>query len=413
MGHLSDKYGRRMVLSYGFSITSIIGVVRGIIPCYSGFITAEFVESVFSSTIYATSFLLAMEMVASRDRVLICCILTAIFPLGQIYLGVLAGIVPNYLWLLLCIYVPSILFAGWVRKDIPESIRWSVTNGHATKAVETIERAYSMNNLPRHPLTWTTCLTEAGERIEKNYSILTIAKQPIFIARFLLSAFIWFADAYITYGISVTSVSFNGLHPSTTFAVVSSAGIPAMVVCYYLAEYVGRRWAIGPPLLFSGVAILASKLLPADYQTTSLLLYFIAKLGSATSFHALYIYSGELWATNMRNSVVGLLSSIGRGGAMLSTFSPLMVCITWVCNSRLLSDESFAVHSNNIFFVNLQMKYWGALSFSAFPIVAALASICIFFLPETLGHDLPDIMKEAEGTEMPQIAPQQPQQQRP
>lgn len=98
-----------------------------------------------------------------------------------------------------------------------------------------------------------------------------------------------------------------------------------MVLCYYMMEKLGRRWTLFSSLLIGGASIICSKLLPPNLSALSIALFFIGKLFITVAFTGLYIYTSELWPTNMRHSIMGLCSTMGRIGAMGAPFAPLLV----------------------------------------------------------------------------------------
>jgi hypothetical protein len=58
------------------------------------------------------------------------------------------------------------------------------------------------------------------------------------------------------------------------------------------------------------------------------LLFLIGKLGITSSFGIIVVYTAELYPTAMRSIGVGASSTVGRVGAMLAPFAPLLVSTT-------------------------------------------------------------------------------------
>ena len=92
---------------------------------------------------------------------------------------------------------------------------------------------------------------------------------------------------------------------------------------------------------------------------------FIGKLGITATFGAIYIYTTELLPTSVRTAALGTSSMCGRMGAILSPYiASLKVYGLWI--------------PLTIFGVN-----------------ALLSGCLILLLPETLGKDLPETIKDA------------------
>jgi hypothetical protein len=62
-----------------------------------------------------------------------------------------------------------------------------------------------------------------------------------------------------------------------------------------------------------------------DMNRLEVLLFLIGKLGITSSFSIIVVYTTELYPTAMRSIGVGASSTVGRVGAMLAPFAPLLV----------------------------------------------------------------------------------------
>lgn len=54
-------------------------------------------------------------------------------------------------------------------------------------------------------------------------------------------------------------------------------------------------------------------------------LFLLGKLGITSSFAIAYVYTAELYPTIMRSVGVGACSTVGRLGALVAPFAPLLV----------------------------------------------------------------------------------------
>lgn len=87
MGYMSDRYGRRTILIVGVLGSVIFAYVRSFAPNYTMFTIFEFLDAGIGSVTYSASFILAMEWIGVKDRILLVTIITATYPFGQIFLG--------------------------------------------------------------------------------------------------------------------------------------------------------------------------------------------------------------------------------------------------------------------------------------------------------------------------------------
>lgn len=338
MGILSDRFGRRTILIAGVFGSSVFAYIRSIASSYVTFVLFEFLDAGIGSMTYSASFILAMEWIGVKDRVLLGSIVTATYPLGQIFLGLTARAVRNYQQLLRIIYAPGffILLYFWIS---PESIRWLIVNKKRERVFSTLKRAEKINGLKLSPTTVNRINIELDERPKPNDAVISsneqyesrmkqfriIFSKRLFLLRFSICAFAWLTSAFVSYGISLTSINFSG-DRYISFIVVAIAGIPAMLLVYFLMESCGRRWTISASLLIGGLSIIASKSLPTYYTILSITLFFVGKCFITVAFTGLYVYTSELWPTSIRHSMMGLCSTIGRIGAAFAPIAPLLVC---------------------------------------------------------------------------------------
>lgn len=277
------------------------------------------------------------KLIGVCDRILLGSIVTATYPLGQIFLGFTAKAVKNYRQLLQIIYGPGflILLYFWIA---PESMRWLIANGKKRELLATLKRAERINGLKLSPDTIDRINIEVhehpkpsadcgdGHTDSKWTQFKTILTTRSLLIRFLICAFAWITCSYVSYGISVTSTSLPG-DIYVNFVVVAIAGVPAMLFVYFLMEACGRRWTLILSLLIGGTCIIASKLMPSNFTILSITLFFIGKCFITVAFTGLYVYTNELWPTSIRHTMMGLCSALGRIG---SSFAPMARLLVWI-----------------------------------------------------------------------------------
>lgn len=97
----------------------------------------------------------------------------------------------------------------------------------------------------------------------------------------------------------------------------------------------------------------------------TLALFLIGKLAITTSFCVLYVYTAELFPTNLRHSLLGTCSMFGRIGLIIAPQTPLLA--TYMSSLPLLMMGSCAF----------------------------ISGILLLNFPETLNKKLPDTIEEA------------------
>lgn len=337
MSYCSDRYGRRAILIVGVFSSAIFAYIRSYAPTYGTFLAFELLDSGIGSVTYSASFILAMEWIGVKDRVLLGAIVTATYPFGQLFLGFTARFVRNFRYLLRIIYGPGflILLYFWIA---PESVRWLIVNKKKSRLIKTLQKAEHVNGMKISDHTWDVLSIQLQDQFNANerndpslpsaQGCKQIIKKRIFLIRFLVCALLWLTSAFVSYGMSLTSVGLVG-DKYANFMIVAIAGVPAMLVCYFLLESCGRRWTLCSSFLICGASIIGSKLLPAHFSVLSITLFFIGKVFITVAFTSLYVYTSELWPTFMRHSMMGFCSTVGRVGAILANLAPLLVSYTY------------------------------------------------------------------------------------
>lgn len=302
MGLLSDRFGRRTVLVIGVLGSCLFAMGRSFATNYYMFLTFEFLDAAIGTVTYSASFILAMEWIGVKDRVLLGSIITATYPLGQIFLGSIARYTQNFRHLIRIIYAPGFIIVAymWIA---PESIRWLIVNGKRQQTLDTLKRAERINRVKISATTLNTINEQMDKRNKSNQPVhhlqngngtmqllYKIFTHRTLLVRMVVCLFVWIANAFVSYGISLTSVNLAG-DKYINFIVIAVAGIPAMLICYIMMEKCGRRWTLCSSLIIGGVSIIASKLFPLTAHLISIALFFVGKCFITVSFTGLYVYT--------------------------------------------------------------------------------------------------------------------------
>lgn len=266
---------------------------------------------------------------------------------------------------MLVVYSPSFLYISyfWL---IPESIKWLIVKGKITEAKKIINRIATVN---KHQLSKNSLqiiennhqLATDHKVVETNY--MELLNSPALLLRVLNVTFCWMTNAFIYYGISITSVLIGG-NKYTNFIYTSLIEIPGYLICYYLSNKIGRKWTLFSALITTGLCCTVAGLI-SGLPILNLILFLLGKCSITVSFTVLYVYATELFPTNLRHSLMGICSTFARFGSMAAPQTPLL------------------------------MRYMNSLPALMFGGFATLSAILILHFPETLNVPLPDTLQEA------------------
>lgn len=277
------------------------------------------------------AFVLCVEWVSSKYRILSSTIIAVIYPLGEILLGISAILFKHYRTFLLAIYAPALvtILYFWL---VPESVRWLIVTGQYDRALQIIERTAKQNKcqlsdksmeiLKNHCLT----ATNQSQCNPKCNTITSIFQRKKLIMRLIICSLCWILTVFTFYGLSVNATKIaDDDDKYLSYITIMLAEIPAAIIIYYLLKFFDRRTSMCGALVIAGTATILSTFVPTNYTLVIRISLFVAMCATSSGFGVLYIYSAEIWPTNMRNTLMNLCSMIGRFGSMLAPLAILLV----------------------------------------------------------------------------------------
>ncbi|XP_053604778.1 organic cation transporter protein-like [Plodia interpunctella] len=363
-GHLSDRYGRRMPFLAAVFLQLISGVTTSYSVNWYMFTTLRFLLAVATGGTMVTSFVLTMELIGAKYRESVGIIYQIPFNLGHLTLPLFGYYIRDWHHFQLAISVPSILFLSYYFL-LPESPRWLLTAGRTDEAVKIMETAAKRNGLPAENISSSTQkMVDVSSKPEQHLSFLALFRTPRLRARTLAICFNWFVCGLCFFGVSqyIGHVSGNIF---TNVAISAAIQVPGTLVSIYANRALGRKITLISSNCITGISCLLIIVIPHS-GASHLTLGCVGLWGMSISFATVYLYAGELFPTVVRNSGVGLSSTIARIGSMVAPFV------------ATLSHAS---------------PWLPPLTFGIVPLIGA--GLCVI-LPDTRGKKLPDTLEEGE-----------------
>ncbi|KAK3925749.1 Organic cation transporter-like protein [Frankliniella fusca] len=392
-GFWSDRYGRKSLLFWSWAVTCCMGIIRSFSTNLMMMLTFEFLDAFFGAGVFSAGFILALEFVGPDKRVMAGTVLNLFYSAGQVVLGVVAWAVFDWRWMLRSIYVPGFLclLLLW---PTPESVRWLASKGRYAEADSIIRKVAKFNRVTINEAledrvdlvqvkaedTGKQSEVEKGllrkiSREEKQKSsqgegstisnLLATFKSSRLLLRFMNCSYCWMANTFVYYGLSLNSVSMGG-NDYLNFILVTLIELPALLVQLWLMGLFGRRACLSSTMIVAGACCVSFLAIPENHIYIRLATFLIGKFAITISFAVVYVYTAELFPTNVRHSLLGYCSMFGRIGSMSAPQTALLATI-----HESLPLTLFALSS----------------------IVGGLLSL---FFPETKDKSLPDSIKEAE-----------------
>lgn len=296
------------------------------------YIILEFVDPALGSGMYSAGFILGMEIVFAKQRILGATLINISFALGEVSLGVIAYFIRDWRILIRMIYPPAFFSIAyfWL---IPESVRWLITKGKKDEAIKVLKKVGKVNKKPLSEESIQLIYNHNSEEVSKEANdtdekkdgqfMLVLKSSPLLI-RLGVCIFIWMTNTLVYYGLSLNSVLIEG-NQHMNFILVCIIEVPAVTLNYFISHKVGRRKTLFASFFICGVSVVLSGFIPSTISWLKLLLFLIGKFAISVSFLMTYVFTTELFPTNLRHRCLGMCSMFGRIGSMVAPQTPLLV----------------------------------------------------------------------------------------
>lgn len=369
-GRLADTYGRRPVFLACTVTTFIFGVLSALAPSYPAMLLTRSAVGVGVGGV-PVSFSVLMEFLPASSRGYWGMAISLFWALGAIFEAAVAMVVlPAFGWrnLILVSSLPLLLVII-MTVGLSESPRWLATHHRHQQAAHVLRRVASINraDLPESYLSATTAPSSPSQQQppprRKSITELFVHHR---VRLLTVTVFImWFAAAFVYYALVMLqpemlaaagtsrsncpapapilpphSTSQGLTTPATTSlraslkepidachqqltredfvsAFWASVGeLPGILLALITIDLIGRRPVIAYTFAITALCcILLQVCISRSYQT---ILFFIARGSSAGAFQAVYLYTNEVYAADLRATAMGINSSVARAGLMIS-----------------------------------------------------------------------------------------------
>ncbi|XP_069824410.1 solute carrier family 22 member 20-like [Dendropsophus ebraccatus] len=368
-GSLSDKLGRMEILTWSYLQMGIAGSCAAFLPTYDGYCAFRFLCGVASSAISVNSISLILEWMPKNGRTLAGNFFGFSYSVGQIILAAMAYLIRDWRWLQFAVSAPFFLFflySWW----LPESARWLILRGDPYKALRNLKQAARINGKWREAEKMTPeMLCSEMEKdillIRASHSVFDLVRTPAMRHMSLCLVLVWFTSNFAYYGLNMDLQNF-GLSVFMAQALFGGVEMMAKLMVMLVMTFVGRRVMQFVSLILAGIMVLSYSFTPKEMLLLCTVLAVTGKAFLASSITCMYLYTGELYPTEIRQTGMGL-----------STM-----------NARLGSAVASVLHLTGDFSATILPMLFGIA-----PIIAGFLSC---FLLETKDSALPDTINEVE-----------------
>uniref|UniRef100_A0A3Q0SVD5 Organic anion transporter X n=1 Tax=Amphilophus citrinellus TaxID=61819 RepID=A0A3Q0SVD5_AMPCI len=366
---LSLRFGRRSILIWSYLQLAVLGCSSALSPTYSAYCIFRFLSGMAVSGVILNAVSLKVEWIPTKSRTVVGTLTSFFFTFGQMVLAGLAYWLRDWRKLQVVVCAPHFLFfaySWWYS----ESARWLVLNRRSEDALKSLHRVARINGKSEmiDKITTEVLHSHMKKEIESarsTFTVFDLLRTPGMRRISICLLAVWFSTSFAYYGLAMDLQKF-GVSIYLMQIIFGAVDIPAKLFALGTLSYLGRRVSQAGCLFLSAAIIFANIFVPTEMQTLRTTLACLGKAFTSASFTTVYLYTGELYPTVIRQTGMGFVSTMARAGSMAAP-------------AVLILDEVLPVLPS--------LVYGGS---------AVLAGCFACFLPETLNVPLPDTIEDVE-----------------
>ncbi|XP_077185172.1 solute carrier family 22 member 6-A-like [Paroedura picta] len=374
-GGLSDKFGRKTVLIWSCLQMAISGSCAAFAPGFTAYCILRFLSGMAVSGVGLNCTSLSVEWTPMQSRATVSMVTGYGYSIGQFILAGLAFTIRDWRWLQLAVSLPYLAFFlyGWW---FTESARWYATSGKLEQALKELQKVARMNGQREQGEklsleVLTANLQKEAASAKSKFTAADLVRTPVLRRLTGCLCLVWFSTSFAYYGLAMDLQNF-GVSIYLIQVIFGAVDIPAKLIAFLVICYFGRRITQALSLILAGFSIVANIFVSQDMQILRTIFAVLGKGCLAASFNCVFLYTGELYPTVIRQTGMGFGNTMARIGGIVA---PLV---------RMTSEYS----------PSLPLVIYGTA-----PIVSGIAAC---FLPETRNVPLPDIVEDVESQNLKQ-----------
>ncbi|XP_077615731.1 organic anion transporter 7-like [Crocuta crocuta] len=368
-GHLSDRFGRRLILRWCFLQLAIADTCAAFAPTFLTYCTLRFLAGFSTKTILINSMMLIAEWTVPRFQVMGMAVAICGACVGQMILGGLAFAIRDWHTLQLVVSVPLFvicLFSRWLM----ESARWLIITNKPEEGLKVLRKVALWNGKKNSGDTLTmevlrSSMREELEAAQKKTSLRDLFHTPTLRRRICFASFVRFGTYMSFYGLNLhlQHIGTNIYLSQVLFGLIN---LPANYIAVLALNHMGRRISQTIFLSFFGISIMTITFLPEEMQTLRLALSTLGVGVCAAAVMCSSVHGNELIPTVIRATALGILGISADIGAALA---PVLMILT---------------------------MYSPHLPWIVYGVFSILSGLVAQLLPETRNQPLPDSIRDVE-----------------
>lgn len=376
-GWISDKYGRRKSVLIALVMFVAASLLTAASNHYIMFLIARFLCALGDAGVFSVAFVIITEVSGRKSRAFLGLQYMMPFSFGFMALPGIAYYIRDWFWLQLAISIPNLilLIYFWY---LPESPRWLIMQNRLDDALTVLKfgAKYNGTTLPPNDELYQALQNiqnrdkDPEKLIEekKAGNFLDLVRTPRLRNRSLIIGLVWFVAGLVYYGLSF-SAPYIGTSIYLYIFLAAAVEVPAFLLIWYFIQLIGRRIVLITSVIISGLSCLAILATPTALTWVITVLSLMGKFFSTGFYGLIFLYTVELFPTPVRNLAVGTGAMLSRLGSVVAPF-----------------------------IIDLLRNYHESIPMVTFGSLCIVSGLLSFYLPETVGKNLPETVEEIECT---------------
>uniref|UniRef100_A0A8C5S2F9 Major facilitator superfamily (MFS) profile domain-containing protein n=1 Tax=Laticauda laticaudata TaxID=8630 RepID=A0A8C5S2F9_LATLA len=369
-GSLSDKFGRKSLLLWSCFQMAVSGSCTALVPSFSTYCVLRFLTGMAVSGVGLNCVSLSVEWTPMHSRATVSMVTGYSYSIGQFILAGMAYVIRDWRWLQLAVSLPyfAIFLYGWWFR---ESARWYATAGKLDQALKELQKVAQMNGkkdcqekLSLEVLK-ASLQTDNSSANNTKFPVADLVRTTSLRRITVCLCFVWFSTSFAYYGLAMDLQNF-GVSVYLIQVIFGAVDIPAKLVAFLVISYSGRRIAQALSLILAGLSIAGNIFVSHDMQILRTIFAVFGKGCLGASFNCVFLYTGELYPTMIRQTGMGFGNTMARVGGIVA---PL---------------------------VRMTSEYLPSLPLVIYAMAPIISGMAACFLPETLNVPLPDTIEDVE-----------------
>ncbi|KAG5196479.1 hypothetical protein JEQ12_011165 [Ovis aries] len=305
-GHLSDRFGRKLILRCCLLQLAVSGTCTAFAPTFLIYCSLCFWSGCSAVVIVANNIMLIIEWTRSQSKAVILTLISCTFSMGQVMLGGLAFVFREWRTLQLVVSVPFFVFflsSRW----LVESARWLIITNKPDKGLKELKKVAHRNGMKNAEATLNmeglrVTMQEELKTAQMKTTVFDLFRTPNLRKRICLLFFVRFGTTIPYFGIFINLQHFGS--NIFLFQVIFGA-LTCLTRCLIppVLNHMGRRPTQTLFMFLVGLSILVNTFVPQEMQTVRVTLASVGMGCVAASNTSISVHFVELLPTLVSGTV--------------------------------------------------------------------------------------------------------------